>query len=515
MSGPATETGQTTAMSGGATAKPVRAIRMAVLAMGGEGGGVLANWLIDLAEANGSIAQMTSVAGVAQRTGATLYYIEMFPLAALKPGQMPVLAQMPTPGDVDIVVASELMEAGRAIQRGIVTPDRTTLIASSHRVFAMTERLAMSDGRVDAEALMSACRSAAQTFIAFDMMAMAERSSSIISAAMFGAIAGAKVLPFPREAFEQTITAGGIGVKGSLEAFAAACAASAEGTATLGSVAEEPADAPRTYGSDALVTAFPAEAREIVRAGVDQCRDWQDEGYARRYLERLGAIVDIDRMRGDGNYALTSETARQLALAMTYEDTIRVADLKIRASRFKRVEQEVGLKDGQILEVREYLHPRVQEIAETVPAPLGRFILRATPVRRVLEWMTADGKTIETTSVRGFATLYVLAGLRRWRRSNMRDAAEQKSIDAWLELVGNTARRDYRLAVEAATLRTLVKGYSDTHARGYANFDRIAALVPRLSGANAAQALASLRTAALADESGEALSKTLQSSGLA
>ena len=56
-----------------------RAIRIAVLAMGGEGGGVLANWLIDLARRNDYVGQMTSVPGVAQRTGATIYYIEIFP----------------------------------------------------------------------------------------------------------------------------------------------------------------------------------------------------------------------------------------------------------------------------------------------------------------------------------------------------------------------------------------------------------------------------------------------------
>ena len=56
-----------------------RLISIAVLAVGGQGGGVLSNWLIQLAEANGWRAQNTSVPGVAQRTGATIYYIEMFP----------------------------------------------------------------------------------------------------------------------------------------------------------------------------------------------------------------------------------------------------------------------------------------------------------------------------------------------------------------------------------------------------------------------------------------------------
>jgi indolepyruvate ferredoxin oxidoreductase, beta subunit len=97
-------------------------IKIAILAMGGEGGGVLADWIVALGEANGHIAQTTSVAGVAQRTGATIYYIELFPRATAEAeGAMPVLALIPTPGDVDVLIASELMEAGRALQRGLVT----------------------------------------------------------------------------------------------------------------------------------------------------------------------------------------------------------------------------------------------------------------------------------------------------------------------------------------------------------------------------------------------------------
>jgi len=56
-----------------------RPITIAILAMGGEGGGVLAEWIVDVAEHAGYIAQMTSVPGVAQRTGATNYYVELFP----------------------------------------------------------------------------------------------------------------------------------------------------------------------------------------------------------------------------------------------------------------------------------------------------------------------------------------------------------------------------------------------------------------------------------------------------
>src|SRR5215475_12174479 len=97
-----------------ATLPASRAITIAIVAMGGEGGGVLADWIIDLAEHAGYLAQTTSVPGVAQRTGSTIYYIEIFPeSSAASAGKSPVFALMPVPGELDIVVVSELMEAGR------------------------------------------------------------------------------------------------------------------------------------------------------------------------------------------------------------------------------------------------------------------------------------------------------------------------------------------------------------------------------------------------------------------
>ena len=155
-------------MSNTSTSPQTRAITIAILAMGGEGGGVLADWLVDLAEHNGFLAQTTSVPGVAQRTGATIYYLEMFAKHSIPEGSQPVFALSPFPGHVDIVLASELMEAGRALQRGLVNSERTTLITSSHRVYAMTERIAMGDGRMDSDKLMAGAKAAAHQFIAAD-----------------------------------------------------------------------------------------------------------------------------------------------------------------------------------------------------------------------------------------------------------------------------------------------------------------------------------------------------------
>ena len=137
-------------------------ISIAIAALGGQGGGVLSQWIVELAEANGFVAQYTAIAGVAQRTGATIYAIELFAETLIKErGREPVLSLMPVAGDVDICLASELMEAGRAVNRGIVTPDKTTLIASDHRVYAIGEKEQMGDGRVDSDTVREAIKNAA------------------------------------------------------------------------------------------------------------------------------------------------------------------------------------------------------------------------------------------------------------------------------------------------------------------------------------------------------------------
>src|SRR5690606_6485583 len=179
-------------------------------ASGRQGGGVLTDWLIALAERNGWYAQATSVAGVAQRSGATIYYLEMSPAAA---GRTPVLSMMPAPGDVDIVIAAELMEAGRAIQRGLVSPDRTTLIASSHRALGILEKTAPGDGIANSAKVSAIARARARRFIAHDLQRLAEANDSVISASLFGALAASGALPFERDSFEATIRAGGKGVE--------------------------------------------------------------------------------------------------------------------------------------------------------------------------------------------------------------------------------------------------------------------------------------------------------------
>lgn len=494
-------------------------LSIAILAMGGQGGGVLADWIVALAEAKGWIAQSTSVPGVAQRTGATIYYLEMLPA---RDGVAPVLSLMPTPGDVDIVMAAELMEAGRSVLRGLVTPDRTILIASTHRSFAVVEKEKPGDGVGDPAIVVAATDFAAKRTIAFDMEALAARSGSMISAAMFGALAAAEALPFAKADFEAVIRAGGKGIEPSVKAFAAAFdrARSPERETLSRAPAKRFAPFPASAGHpdlDRLLrrieTEFPEAARPLLFAGVKKLVDYQDPAYADEYLTRLAALLAWDERHGgaDKGHAFTLQAAKYVANAMAYDDVIRVADLKTRASRAARVRREVGVGADQILYTTEYMHPRMEELCGTLPARWGAWIEGRPWLFRQLDHLVNRGRRVRTGTLFWFLALYMVAGLKTRRRASLRHAREAAHREAWLGQATDTLARNYDLAVQVLECRRLVKGYSDTHARGLSKFDRALSAVPMLiDRADGAAWLRRVREAALVDEEGVALEGALR-----
>lgn len=490
-----------------------RPIRLSIHALGGQGGGVLADWIVALGEAQGWRVQATSVPGVAQRTGATVYYLELAPPAP--DGRAPILALMPVPGDVDIVLASELMEAGRAIARGLVTPDRTTLIASSHRVFAIAEKSAMGDGIADPARVLHACQAAAKTLVLADLQRLAEAHGSVISAALFGALAGSGALPFARAAYEDAIRAGGVGVTASLACFDAAFTLAQRGTPEALPEPEPTAPTTSLGALRARVAALPPPARALAERGIERLADYQDAAYAGLYLDRLARVADTERQRASEDWPLTSAAARHLALWMSYEDVIRVADLKTRPARFARVAAEVRGKSGTLLSISEFMHPRFEEFCDLLPAALGRRLGRSARARRWVEKWLARDRVVHTTRLGGFLLLYGLARLRRYRTYSLRYAVEQARIEAWLAQALDAARTNPALGVEILRCQRLVKGYGDTHARGLANFAAVARTLPILMGReDAGPTLARLRDAALADDEGRALARALDEAGV-
>lgn len=484
-----------------------RPIALLIGALGGDGGGVLCDWIIAAAHCQGLSVQATQIPGVAQRTGATTYYLEVMPA----PGPVPaVLALNPAMAEVDVALATELLEAGRMIFNGFVTPDRTTLIASTHRVLAISERAAMGDGSFDVGRLLRAVKERSREQILFDMDQAAEESGGVLNAVLLGALAGSGKLPIPEAAFEAAIRDGGKSVDANLAGFAFG-RGHARGELAQAVREHRKRQAAARGVEDLLERArgtYPSSSLDMVEEGIRRLASYQDRAYAALYLDRLDSIHAL------GSAELLRDTARQLAVRMSFEDIIRVAQAKTSRERLMRVRVEVRARPHEPLEITEHFKPGIEEICAILPP---------APARRILAWAERTGRLgrvhvsmhVRTTTILGFARLRLVAGLRWWRPRTYRYAEEQAEIEGWLDAIRAARPLSLDLAREIVELARLIKGYGDTYKRGLGNYRRIVAdivepaLGGRMSTKAAADAVANARVAALADPDGESLARTL------
>ena len=367
----------------------------------------------------------------------------------------------------------------------------------------------MADGRVNPDDLIQGARKAARQFVSNNFQELSERFGAPIGPALLGAVAASACLPFGREQFEATIERSGVGVKASLRAFAAAFEAAQKGPSGSG-ISNPTQLGPRLAALEQRIQhQFVEPAHEMLRLGVARIADYQDLNYAGLYLDRLHSLQDASGVHAD---LIMPEAARHLAVWMSYEDVVRVADLKTRRTRFDRVAQEVRLQEGQLMQIHEFLHPRVEEIADTLPVAWGRWLLDHPWAHRWLGRRVQKGRILQTSSLRGYLQLYALAALRPWRPKSLRYATEQARIQEWLQAIHQCLPGQAELALEIIKTQQLIKGYSDTHQRGWGNFRLLMDALPRLRAhERAPQSLAMLRQAALADEHGKALQQALQS----
>ena len=515
-----------------APATPARPLSLLLCALGGEGGGVLAEWLYAAAVHAGHPAQSTSIPGVAQRTGATTYYVEIHPEPADRlGGRRPVFGLAPVPGAVDLLVSSELLETLRQVGAGMSSAGRTLVISSTARALTTVEKMAQGDGRVDDAALLAVLQRHCRGAELLDLGALAAQAGTVISAVMFGAIAASGVLPFGREVCEDVIRASGKGVDASLRGFALAfdalAARRAQRERAEQALAAPAAQAGRTDRAPgrapepdlrALGRAPEPDLRALGRARVAA---YQDEAYARVYDDRLARVDAAERAgdpEGARGGAIGSEMARWLALWMAFDDIVRVAALKLAASRQERVRREVKAGAGDIVKVYDHFKPGAPELAALLPQGLAERLL-AWDRRRVAAGQEpwALPLKIGTHTLAGTLALRLAAALKGQRRRGSRFAQEQALIERWLAAVEAGAREHWALGHELAQCGRLIKGYGSTNERGKANLLHIVdqlARAPRPADERAG-AVRAARAAALADEAGQQLDQVLVAHGAA
>ena len=521
-------------------------ITLLIAALGGEGGGVLTEWLVDIARHAGYAAQATSIPGVAQRTGATTYYIEVFPVPLSElGGRRPVFSLNPVPGALDALLSSELLETARQITNGLPSADRTLVITSSARALTTMERMQMGDGRVDTADLLKLVQQFSREHQVFDMAGIAKEAGTVVSAVMLGAIAGSGLFPFRREDYEAVVRSGGKGAEASLRGFAKAYDIVAQGRQQAnfvaqvlganqlspgmlteeGSVLESDAEADAVAASARAAKAgaeaaklFPRQVQEMFGLGYARLVDYQGKAYADLYIQRLQAVLAAERAadpHGMHGFATTREMARWLALWMAFDDIVRVADLKSRASRWARVQGEVKAGEDDLLKVYDHFKPGVPEFAAMLPPSLAQRLVRWDRKR------SAKGRTpwalplkIGTHSVFGMLALRTLAATRFLRPHGSRFATEQQMIAQWLQGVVQGTQRGWQLGHEIALCGRLIKGYGSTNERGKENLLHVLEHLAHGGEADsAAQAVQAAREAALADEGGKLLDQTLVQHG--
>lgn len=463
--------------------KKAEPIKIAILAVGGDGGSVLTNWVIDTAESNGYWAQSTSIAGVAQRTGATVYYIELIDKKSLvqEDGstKTPVLAQMPAPYDVDIVLATEIMEAGRALFRNFVS-DKTTLIYSTNRNLAIQEKETPGDGIRDGKKINELAKKLAKKSLFGNLKIIADKNKSVISASMFGALAASSALPFAKEDFLKTIEKGGFAVAASLSTFNesydyiehfeknSSKYKPALTKAALTPIPESIQNKKLSATADRIKSEFPKKLHAVLYTGVLHLADWQNDRWANEYLDKIKPILEKDN--AVKQYALTKLVAQYLATGMAYDDLIFVSDQKTRTERYSEVYKQIEADKSEIVHTLDYLHPGFDELVGFLPSKMGQRVSQSEKWQAFYTKRLDRDRRMKSTGLFNFLMLYTIGGMKKWRMKTFRHFAEMENINGWLDRIIEVVAHNYPLAVLIAKSYRLKKGYGDTYHRGHSKF---------------------------------------------
>lgn len=459
-----------------------------ISAIGGQGGNLLAEWIFHAATATGYRAQSMGMPGLAQRGGATTYYLELAIADDPALVERAVFSTFPFPGEVDVLLSQEYLEMGRMLQRGFGAPDRTTVVASMHRDYTVFEKMAIGGGVVDNADLEKLAREFSEQFIGIDMPRIVrEKALNELSgnAVLLGALAASGALPISTEQFANAIRHVGVAPDANLKAFETGIAA-ARSHGDLAVVSQpdkiDPvgARAERLHPSQQagyrhlatpLIELYGAGLGETLVEATYQLTDFQDAAYAREFLTEIEAMVKLDQTppAGSAPFKLTQTYARNLATLMSYEDAVRVAEFKTRQGRFERIKQQLGVKPDQPYKVVDFLKPDMEEVYGIFPSWL------VDPLLKVLGRFEHDAEgnprywpqTPNTTTFLGYLNVVFLTWFKPVRRSSWRYRKESAFWLEYKQLVRDFIPIDYELACLVATTGQVVRGYGNVRRRTF------------------------------------------------
>lgn len=452
-----------------------RACRVLIGTVGGQGGGVLSDWLVHGLLESGWGATSIGLLGLSQRAGTVTYYCESAPGR----GVQRVTSIFAVPGEVDLVIGQELLELGRMLAAGLAAP-HAVIVGNSARYLTTAEKMPAEGGVYDTSIIVNAARQLAPDrhylFDAQRLVVEAGLPPLSSNAILLGAAVASPVLNLPREGFHAAIRRSEVSVKANIAAFDLGYDRVRDGTLPrtmvsgvklpqgadeiarqrLGAI--EGLEARDAYRKllDRCTWEFPAEVMTVLAEALYRMIDFQDARYAEDYISRLHAMAT----RGPAAQKLLAVYARHLANWLTYEDAARVAQLKTRRRRFAGIEQEYGV-NGQRYVVVDYLVPDTEQVLGGLPASLARLIENiGRRLFRNFDRLKFPLR-IKTSTVIGYWLMRMIAAQRRFRRGSLRHEQELLLIARWEEAIAQHLDQP-EFAELAADAARVVKGYGRT-----------------------------------------------------
>jgi indolepyruvate ferredoxin oxidoreductase beta subunit len=450
-------------------------------AVGGQGGGVLTEWIVTAAQLSGYEAQSISMPGMSQRGGATNLYLEIAIPGLAAGSDEVVFSQYPFPGQVDVVVSQEYLELGRVLQAGY-TSERSTVVGSSHRLFAITEKLPLWGGRTEAEALTELGRAFSGNFVVFDALDVARQHGMdelAVNAILLGALAASHALPIARDTYERAVRDTEIGVEANLAAFRIGYDFVESGGHLVSREKRElaPVDLVQANASrlrhaeragylELIARAdekYPAELQDVLAEALYQLTDYQDAAYAARLLDYLD---DVRALEPAGRSELSRQFVKHITPLLTYEDVIRVASFKTDPERFEKIRRDFNVKQGDVYVVHDFFDPDLEELYGILPNGLVKLFARPQEHHENgAEKQTTLPFKANVHSVTGAFPMWLLKRFRSWRLRSFRYAHEMRFVDEYRTWVAEFAPIDYNLACLVARTGQMVKGYGRVRRR--------------------------------------------------
>lgn len=466
-------------------------IKILLPAVGGQGGGVLSEWIFQAFLNESYEVQGISLPGLSQRGGSTVYYIEAFDSSGRN--DRVVFSQHPVPGDVDVIVAQEFLELGRILEKGYGS-EKTTIISSIHRIYSTNEKLPVGSGIYSWHDLHSIAERFSSDFIGINALDVATNNrmgERAVNAILLGALCSSGCLPLAKESYISAIRTSGIAVEENIRAFKIGMFTQMGngkwekgGEGYFDSVMTEKyniseKEAERLEGlAVSLEGNLPVHLHEYMKEAILRMADYQGIWYAEKYSSIIRRIEKKDRKYAGRDHLLTEIFLKNLALLMSYEDGIRVAELKIRESRFRKIREDMSIKGDQVFRVTDYLKPDAEEVYGLLPDII------VSPALKVIDAVSAvssDSRsrrpftltlTPATSTIWGFLRLWGLAKLRIFRPWSFRYKKENSVIEKYVSSVEFFANRDYELACIVARAGGMIKGYGRVRRRTVDTFHR-------------------------------------------